>query len=126
MAGIQEGFAAARRRRQFLVVGTSVNPPDFLREPQFARVVYRQAPVHDDAIAMIRRTDMQRAKRVVMLADLYRSDPDDATIRTLLNIVASMQGLPEQAPRPRLIAEMVDESSVGAAHARVRAAFRSE
>ncbi len=113
--GIRELLTAARRRRQFLVVGTSVDPPDFLREPQFARVIYRQAPVHDDAIAMIRRTDMQRAKRVVMLADLYREEPDDATIRTLLNIVASMQGMPEHASRPRLIAEVVDESSVGAA-----------
>ncbi|MGB1700476.1 MAG: hypothetical protein ACPHRO_11010, partial [Nannocystaceae bacterium] len=113
--GIREIMTAARRRRQFLVVGTSEDPPDFMREPQFARVIYRQAPVHDDAIAMIRRTDMQRAKRVVMLADLYQREPDDATIRTLLNVVASMQGLPESIPRPRLIAEVVNGSSVGAA-----------
>ena len=116
LKGLGEFIVAARRRRQFLVVGVSEDPPEFLREPRFRRVVYRQAPVHDDAIAMIRRTDLQRAKRVVMLADLYRSEPDAATIRTLLNISASMQGTSKDVPRPRLFAEVVDESSVGAAH----------
>ena len=56
------------RSARYLVVGRSAEPPDFLRQPDLARIVYRQVHVEDETFIV--RTDIAEAQRVVMLADL--------------------------------------------------------
>jgi len=121
----QRGIRGAR----YLVVGRSPDPPDFLRQPELARVVYREVHVDDETFLV--RTDVAEAQRVVLLADLEADDPDAETIQALLTITESLHeadaeadrrdslfGLPGRRRRARqLIAEVLDESNVPAARA---------
>lgn len=108
----------ARQQREFVVVGRTEEPPDFLREPQFARIIYRENSDDDDE-AFLERADVPVARRVLVLADTESSeDPDDETVRTLLTIVERLreEADADETHRTTLIAEILDESNVGAAH----------
>ena len=107
----------ARRRREFVVVGRTNDPPDFLREPEFASIVYRfNSDADEDEEAFITRADIPSARRIVVLADLASATPDDDTVRTLLTIVERLRRSETPGQRTMLIAELLDESNVGAAH----------
>ena len=112
----------------YLVVGRSQHPPDFLRHPDLARVVYREAHVDDETFLV--RTDVAEAQRVVLLADLEAEDPDAETIQALLTITESLHEADierrRRSSRKRarlLIAEVLDESNVPAARAAITGAF---
>ena len=119
------------RGARYLVVGRNHEPPDFLRQPDLARVVYREVHVEDESFLV--RTDVANAQRVVLLADFDAEDPDAATIQALLTITESLReadeearrrdslfGLPTPTKRARLlIAEVLDESNVPAARAAI-------
>ncbi|PRP94178.1 hypothetical protein ENSA5_41330 [Enhygromyxa salina] len=123
----KRGIKGAR----YLVVGRSHDPPDFLRQPELARIIYREVHVEDQTFLV--RTDVAEAQRVVLLADLAAEDPDAATIQSLLTITESLReadeearrrdslwGLPSRSRRARmLIAEVLDESNVPAARAAI-------
>jgi hypothetical protein len=123
----QRGLRGAR----YLVVGRSHEPPDFLRQPELARIIYRQAHVEDQSFLV--RANVIDAQRVVLLAELGTEDPDAATIQALLTITQSLReaderarrrdslfGLPAAPRRARLlIAEVLDESNVPAARAAI-------
>jgi hypothetical protein len=116
---------------QYLVVGRSHDPPDFLRLPNLAHVAYRQVQVDEESFES--RTDVVEAQRVVLLADLRADDPDATTIQALLTInetlaeaddrIArrdSISGRTTKRRRARLlIAEVLDESNVPAARAAI-------
>ncbi len=114
--GLREFRKRARQQREFVVVGRDAEPPPFLREPQFARIIYRENTDEDDE-AFIHRADVPLARRVVLLADAEDDAPDDETVRTLLTIVERLREVAErdQSARTHLIAEIVDESNIGAA-----------
>lgn len=119
------------RGGRYLVVGRSHDPPDFLRQRELARCIYRQVQV--DEQSFLHRTDVADAQRVVLLADLDAKDPDAATIQSLLTITDSLREADERASRratlfgfggvPKrarlLIAEVLDESNVAAARAAI-------
>ncbi|HFE46550.1 MAG TPA: ion transporter [Nannocystis exedens] len=107
------------RRRPYLIVGHTHDPPDFLRNPDFSHVVYRPWTTDDEAL--LRRTDMQKAQRVMLLANLDSPDPDAETLQTLLTLV-ERDGNPRRKARDRpqlLIAEILDESAIPAARAAI-------
>ncbi|MEZ4450943.1 MAG: hypothetical protein R3B09_15790 [Nannocystaceae bacterium] len=108
------------RGRRYLVVGPDREPPEFLRGADVAHVVYR--PWTDDDAALLRRTDMPAAQRVMLLANLGAADPDAATLQTLLTLVESesARAAPLPGMRPQiLIAEILDESAIPAARTAV-------
>lgn len=102
-----------RTSRSFVVVGRSPERPDFLHEPEFARVVYRAWEDNDDDVLM-HRGDVLAARRVVLLANDADPQPDDDTIRTTLSVVEQMRECQDDAPR-RMIAEIVSLDSLPAA-----------
>ncbi len=116
-------FGDLRRRgllgTRYLVVGDDLDPPDFLRQPELSRIVYRQRP--EDEEELMRRADLLAAKRIVLLAD--QSDPhaDAETIRTTVTLVEHVRereraAVHRAAQRQKvLIAEVLDESNVPAA-----------
>jgi hypothetical protein len=118
-------FRELRRRGlvtpRFVVVGNSDEPPEFLRQPALARIVYRRRS--DDEEEFLERTDLVVAKRIVLLADQSESNPDAETIRTLLTVVERIRDReqrPDVQPLGRqrvVIAEVLDESNVAAAQA---------
>ncbi len=114
--GLREFRKRARQQREFVVVGKDADPPPFLREPRFARIIYRENSDEDDE-AFIHRADVPLARRVVLLADAEDDAPDDETVRTLLTIVERLREVTEhdKSARTHLIAEIVDESNIGAA-----------
>ncbi|MCA9718045.1 MAG: ion transporter [Myxococcales bacterium] len=120
---------------RYVVVGRRAEPPDFLRHPDLARIIYRQG-THDDDEMLIERTDIRTAQRVVLLADITADDPDAETIRGLLTVVESLRDGPVPSAElphadghetrftrrnrpPLLIAEILDESNVPAARAAI-------
>lgn len=114
-------FGDLRRRgllgTRYLVVGDEADPPDFVRQPELSRIVYRQRP--EDEEELLRRADLLMAKRVVLLADLDDEHADAETIRTMVTLVEHVQER-ERAHRTMerqrvLIAEILDESNVPAA-----------
>ncbi|MCA9696592.1 MAG: hypothetical protein KC431_03620, partial [Myxococcales bacterium] len=117
LSNTKRGIAGAR----YLVVGRSPDPPDFLRQGELARIVYRQGQLDDETFLI--RTDVAEAQRVVLFADLHAEDPDAETIQALLTITESLReadakrrDLPLGGRRARLlIAEILDESNVPAA-----------
>lgn len=124
--GIREFRRRARQQREFVVVGRDHEPPPFLREPEFARIIYRENSDEDDE-AFLSRADVPLARRVVLLADPDHDAPDDETVRTLITIVERLReaGEDDENARTNLIAEIVDESNIGAAQkAIVRASGR--
>ena len=126
--GLREFRRRARQKREFVVVGRDHEPPPFLREPEFARIIYRENSDEDDE-AFLSRADVPLARRVVLLADPDSEAPDDETIRTLLTIVERLREVTEhdESARTNLIAEIVDESNIGAAHKAIaRASGRVE
>lgn len=116
---------------QYLVVGRSHDPPDFLRQPELAHVAYRQVQVDEESFQS--RTDVVEAQRVVLLADLRAADPDAETIQALLTINETLGEADDQSARRDsmfgretkrrrarlLIAEVLDESNVPAARAAI-------
>ena len=106
----------AKQRRDFVVVGRDEEPPDFMREPQFARIIYRENSDDDDE-AFMDRADVEVARRVVVLADTEANEPDDDTVRTLLTIVERLRETvdADEAAHTQLIAEILDEANIGAA-----------
>ena len=126
--GIREFRRRARQQRQFVVVGRDHEPPPFLREPEFARIVYRENSDDDDE-AFLNRADVPLARRVVLLADPDDDNPDDNTVRTLITIVERLREVTDddENARTNLIAEIVDESNIGAAQKAIaRASGRVE
>ncbi|EDM81919.1 hypothetical protein PPSIR1_05613 [Plesiocystis pacifica SIR-1] len=111
------------RSARYLVVGRSPDPPDFLRQPELARIVYRQGHVDDETFLV--RTDVADAQRMVLLADLGVEDPDAETIQALLTVTESLREADSDPNRQRptrkrlLIAEILDESNVPAARAAI-------
>ncbi|MFO7564037.1 MAG: hypothetical protein R6X02_15430 [Enhygromyxa sp.] len=115
------------RGASYLVVGRGHDPPEFLRQPDLARITYRQADVEDQTFLL--RADVVSAQRVVLLADFDASDPDAATIQALLTITQSLREVDEgnrwrdgfsTTRRARLlIAEILDESNIPAARAAI-------
>jgi hypothetical protein len=114
--GVREFRKRARQQREFVVVGREHEPPAFLREPEFARIIYRENSDEDDE-AFLTRADVPLARRVVLLADPDHDAPDDETVRTLITIVERLREAAEddENARTNLIAEIVDESNIGAA-----------
>lgn len=116
---------------QYLVVGRSHDPPDFLRQPELAHVAYREVQVDEESFQS--RTDVVEAQRVVLLADLRAADPDAETIQALLTINETLGEADERSARRDsmfgretkhrrarlLIAEVLDESNVPAARAAI-------
>ncbi|MEM6291815.1 MAG: hypothetical protein AAGA54_11135 [Myxococcota bacterium] len=126
--GIREFRKRAKQQREFVVVGRDADPPDFLREPEFARILYRENSDVDDE-AFLTRADVPLARRVVLLADTESDAPDDETVRTLITIVERLREVIDNDERARtnLIAEIVDESNIGAAQKAIaRASGRVE
>lgn len=114
----RRGFGGPR----YLIVGRSHEPPDFLRQPELSRIVYRERS--EDEEELIQRADLLVAKRIVLLADLQDDAPDAVTIETLLTLVERVREkegsreLVRPLGRQRVvIAEILDESNVPAAHA---------
>ena len=107
----------AKQQREFVVVGRDHEPPEFLREPEFARVIYRENSDDDDE-AFLDRADVPVARRIVVLADVEQEEPDDDTVRTLITIVERQREAVEadSSARTTLIAEILDESNIGAAN----------
>ena len=114
-------FRDLRRRgllgTRYLVVGDDLDPPDFVRQPELSRIVYRQRP--EDEEELIRRADLLMAKRIVLLADQDDPNADAETIRTMVTLVEHVRER-EQVHRTMarqrvLIAEVLDESNVPAA-----------
>lgn len=107
----------ARQQREFVVVGRDEEPPDFMRDPQFARIIYRENTDEDDE-AFLDRADVPLARRIVLLADVEADEPDDETVRTLITIVERLRDVSddENVTATSLIAEILDESNIGAAH----------
>ena len=123
------GWIADLRRRGFrlsryLVVGRSEEPPEFLRQPELSRIVYREHSEQDDVL--VARADLLSARRVLLLADAEEADPDHDTIQTLVTLVERMEAGDQTRQRRIqdrervLIAEIVDESNVAAAKAALR------
>ncbi len=126
--GLREFRRRAQQQREFVVVGRDAEPPPFLRAPEFARIVYRENSDEDDE-AFLTRADVPLARRVVVLADPDSDAPDDETVRTLITIVERLREVvdDDENARTSLIAEIVDESNIGAAQkAIVRASGRVE
>jgi hypothetical protein len=102
----------------FVVAGEDVLPPEFLRQPELSTIVYRHAPLGDEAFLI--RTDTVAAQRVVLFADSRAPDPDAETIQALLTVTQSLRDADvHKDPKSRkrlLIAEVLDESNVPAAH----------
>ena len=96
-----------------MVVGRSGDRPDFLREPEFSRVVYRSWEDDDDD-TLLMRGDLLLARRVVLLADDHDTQPDDDTIRTALSLVEQLRECDDDDPR-RLLAEIVSIDHLPAA-----------
>ena len=114
-------FTDLRRRgvvgTRYLVVGNQDDPPDFVRQPELSRIVYRQRP--EDEEELIVRADLLLAKRIVLLADQDDVNADAETIRTMVTLVEHVRER-ERAHRTMqrqrvLIAEVLDESNVPAA-----------
>lgn len=106
------------RQRRYLVVGDTSDPPAFLRRVDLAHVVYR--PWTADDAALLHRTDMLSAQRVMLLANHDAPDPDAETLQTLLTIAEGQHTDPIRARRPQiLIAEILDESAIPAARAAI-------
>lgn len=102
---------------RYLVVGDEEDPPDFVRQPELSRIVYRQRP--EDEEELILRADLLLAKRIVLLADQDDPNADAETIRTMVTLVEHVRER-ERAHRTMqrqrvLIAEVLDESNVPAA-----------
>lgn len=116
-------FADLRRRGvagpRYVVVGQNPEPPEFLRQPELSRIVYRQRA--EDEEELIVRSDLTQAKRIVLLADENDSAPDAETIRTLVTLVERVRdrdpSLGTLARQRVVIAEILDESNVPAAQA---------
>ena len=126
--GLREFRRRARQQREFVVVGRDHEPPPFLREPEFARIIYRENSDEDDE-AFLSRADVPLARRVVLLADPDSEAPDDETVRTLITIVERLREVTDddENARTNLIAEIVDESNIGAAQKAIaRASGRVE
>jgi hypothetical protein len=108
-------------RPRFLVIGDGPDAPDFLRDHAMSRVAYRARP--QDEEELIVRADLVEAKRILLLAEPTRPHPDAQTIRMLLTLVervraAERAGTIGRLGRTRLvIAEILDDSNVAAAHA---------
>lgn len=122
------------RGPNYVVVGDTHDPPDFLRQPDLSHIVYREGSA--DYELLVQRTDIRSARRVVLLADLQAENPDAETLRSLLTVVEALrEGDPLDAAatevdghtsgffkgqRSRLlIAEILDESNVPAARAAI-------
>lgn len=78
---------------RYVVVGTSHERPDFLRQGDLARIVYRHGSACDESF--MHRADITVAQRVVLLADTAAAEPDAETIRAALAIV---EGLRDPTP----------------------------
>lgn len=116
-----------RQQREFVVVGKGEEPPDFLRTPELGRIIYRENSDEDDE-AFLDRADVPLARRVVVLADVDSDKPDDETVRTLITIVERVREVDENDNAfTELIAEVLDESNIGAARKAIaRASGRVE
>lgn len=104
--------------RRILVVGNSADPPDFLRLPGLGSIVYRQRPLEEEDL--LTRADLLVAKRILLMADEHDRDPDTETIRTLVTLVERIRVKERSVPPQKkrlVIAEILDESNVEAAHA---------
>ncbi len=116
----RRGFRLSR----YLVVGRSEEPPEFLRQPELSRIVYREHSEQDDVL--VARADLLAARRVLLLADAEDPNPDHHTIQTLVTLVERMEAGDQTRQRRVqdrervLIAEIVDESNVAAAKAALR------
>lgn len=111
----EDGDGGGGLGTDFVVVGQTAEPPDFLRQPDLARVVYRERGEDDESV--IERADALEAQRVVLLADHHDPEPDTETVRALLSLA---EGVRESVPGNRtgerlLIAEILDDSNVEAA-----------
>lgn len=122
LRGITEFLRNAARKRNFLIVGRTHEPPDFLREPEFARIVYRQTNNDEDDEAFLERADIVSARRVLIFADTDAEDPDDETIRLLLTVVERLPMHGRDGKKRKLIAEVFDESNILAARKAVETA----
>lgn len=115
------------QRPRFVVIGEGAETPDFLRHHD--RVAYRMRP--EDEEGLIVRSDLLAAKRVLLLAEGNHAHPDAQTIRTLLTLVERVRAaerarVPGISRRTRVvIAEILDESNVTAAHAALATAGES-
>lgn len=115
---------------RYLVVGHGEEPPDFLRQPELSKIVYRERSQEDEQL--IARADLLVARRILLLADPDEPAPDAATIKTLLTFVERIAERERRRPdlsrfeRQRvIIAEILDESNVAAARAAVETASAS-
>jgi len=107
-------------RPRFLVIGDAPDAPDFLRDQAMSRVAYRARPLDEEELIV--RGDLVEAKRVLLLAEPARAHPDAQTIRMLLTLVervraAERNGLCRTGRTRLVIAEILDDSNVAAAHA---------
>lgn len=116
-------------RPRFVIIGDGLEAPEFLREHEMSRVAYRARPADEDGL--VARSDLLAAKRVLLLAQPKRTNPDALTIQMLLTLVERVRA-GEDAQVHRLqrrtrvvIAEILDESNVAAAHAALATAGES-
>ncbi len=120
-------------RQRFVLIGESLEAPEFLREHPISRVAYRPRPLDEELL--IARADLLSAKRVLLLAEADVAGtgvhPDAQTIRMLLTLVERVRAAERTRRIPALrrtrvvIAEILDESNVAAAHAALATAGTS-
>ena len=91
---------------KFALLGEDPERPAFLHVPALSPVVYRHAELGEQAFA--ERVDIAHAKRVLVLADRRRPDPDSWTVGLVLAIREATAGA-------LLVAEVLDHSNAGAA-----------
>ncbi len=116
-------------RPRFVLIGHGPDAPEYTRPYELSRVAYRARP--GDEEELIVRADLLNAKRVLLLAEGKEANPDAQTIRLLLTLVERVRAAERARWTPRqrrtrvVIAEILDESNVNAAHAALATAGKS-
>ncbi len=100
----------------FVVTGPTPEEPAFLKDRDFARVVYRSATEREQDF--LERVDGHRARRLLLLADHERPDPDARTVETMFFLAGALDEAGHDGPAKRLLlAEVLDEAHLAAAEA---------
>ncbi len=98
----------------FVVAGADEEEPPFLKRRDFARVVYRAVTEREQDF--LERVDGHRARRLLLLADHARADPDARTVETLFFLASALDEAHDPDDRKRLVlAEILDEAHLAAA-----------
>ncbi|RMG98797.1 MAG: hypothetical protein D6705_04825 [Deltaproteobacteria bacterium] len=102
----------------FVVTGKTAEEPEFLKDRDFRRVIYRAATEREQDF--LERVDGHRARRLLLLADHEREDADARTVETLFFLASALDAEdPGHDGSRLLLAEVLDEAHVAAAETAV-------